>query len=58
MRWVVGHDTTVAGVMYAVETNPVLTVSEHPVLRVPRCPACSPAERQAAPLPWHPAEAA
>jgi bacteriocin biosynthesis cyclodehydratase domain-containing protein len=58
LRWLVGHDTSVAGVLYALDVMPALTLTEHPVLRVPRCPVCSPVERRAAPLPWHGAEAA
>ena len=58
VRWVVGRDTTVAGVLYALETAPAPAITEHTVLRVPRCPACSPAGRLAPPLPWHAAEAA
>ncbi len=58
VRWVVGRDTTVAGVLHAVETAPALALTEHTVLRVPRCPACSPAGRLAPPLPWHVAGAA
>jgi bacteriocin biosynthesis cyclodehydratase domain-containing protein len=58
LRWVAGHDRTLPGLLYAVEPQPTLTITEHTVLRVPRCPACSRAERVAAPLPWHAAEAA
>jgi len=58
VRWLVGEDRTVPGVLYAVETQPALRLGEHPVLRVPRCPACSIAERAAPPLPWHTAVAA
>ena len=57
-RWLVGADRTVPGVLYALETQPALRLGEHPVLRVPRCPACSVAERAAPPLPWHAAVAA
>jgi hypothetical protein len=58
LRWLVGLDTTLPGVMQAVEARPVLTLASHVVLRVPRCPACSPAARAAAPLPWHEAQVA
>lgn len=58
VRWVIGRDTAVAGVLYAVETTPGPAVTEHVVLRVPRCPACSTAERRPPPLPWHAARAA
>jgi bacteriocin biosynthesis cyclodehydratase domain-containing protein len=58
LRWLVGLDTALPGVLQAVEARPVLSLSSHTVLRVPRCPACSPAMRTAAPLPWHEAQAA
>ena len=56
LRWIGGQDGSLPGVLYAVEARPVLSLGEHPVLRVPRCPVCSPVERLAAPLPWHEAE--
>jgi bacteriocin biosynthesis cyclodehydratase domain-containing protein len=58
VRWLVGRDPTVAGVLCAIEVSPMLSVTQHPVLRVPRCPVCSQVEREARPLPWHAAEAA
>jgi len=58
LRWLGGCDTTLAGVLFAVEARPALSVGDHPVLRHPRCPACSPAERLASRLPWHREEAA
>jgi bacteriocin biosynthesis cyclodehydratase domain-containing protein len=58
LRWAVGRDTALPGVLHVVEARPRLSVSEHAVLRVPRCRACSPVARLAAPLPWHSAEAA
>jgi bacteriocin biosynthesis cyclodehydratase domain-containing protein len=58
VRWLVGADRFVPGVLYAIETQPRITLREHAVLRVPRCPACSVAERAAPPLPWHAARAA
>jgi bacteriocin biosynthesis cyclodehydratase domain-containing protein len=57
LRWILGHDRTIPGVLYAVEQQPLPTITDHSVLRVPRCPACSPAERFAPALPWHAAEA-
>ena len=53
LRWIGGQDGSLPGVLYAVEARPALSLGEHPVLRVPRCPVCSPVERLAAPLPWH-----
>jgi bacteriocin biosynthesis cyclodehydratase domain-containing protein len=58
LRSVAGRDTTLPGILYAVESRPALALGEHPVLRVPRCPACSGVERAAPRLPWHEAEAA
>jgi bacteriocin biosynthesis cyclodehydratase domain-containing protein len=58
LRSVAGRDTTIPGVLYAVESRPALALGEHPVLRVPRCSACSGVEWAAPRLPWHEAEAA
>jgi bacteriocin biosynthesis cyclodehydratase domain-containing protein len=57
-RWVVGQDATLPGVLFAVEARPMPTVTEHAVLRVPRCPTCSYVDRHAPRLPWHEAQAA
>ena len=51
--WLGGSDTRLPGVLHVLETDPRSRSSAHRVLRVPRCPACSPAERLAPPLPWH-----
>jgi bacteriocin biosynthesis cyclodehydratase domain-containing protein len=56
--WLAGADTRLPGELYVLAAHPELTLSSHHVLRVPRCPACSDAQRLAAPLPWHEAEAA
>lgn len=53
LRWIGGRDGSLPGVLYAVEARPALALGEHAVLRVPRCPVCSPVEQLAAPLPWH-----
>ena len=58
VRWVVGCDKTLPGVLFTLEARPALRLDEHAVLRVPRCGACSVAERAAPPLPWHAAAAA
>lgn len=58
VRWIGGRDTTLPGVLHAVEARPALSLTTHDVLRVPRCSACSRADRLAPPLPWHEAEAA
>jgi bacteriocin biosynthesis cyclodehydratase domain-containing protein len=57
VRWTVGRDATVPGVLYTIERLPALVLSAHPVLRVPRCGACSQAATLAPRLPWHAAEA-
>jgi bacteriocin biosynthesis cyclodehydratase domain-containing protein len=58
MRWVAGRDATLPGVLYTVEARPTISIGEHPVLRVPRCPVCSNVDRVPARLPWHEARAA
>jgi bacteriocin biosynthesis cyclodehydratase domain-containing protein len=52
LRWIGIRDPYVPGVLFAVELRGGVRVSTHSVLRVPRCPACSPLARRAAPLPW------
>jgi bacteriocin biosynthesis cyclodehydratase domain-containing protein len=58
LGWVGGHDTRLPGLVHVLESGPPLALSAHPILRVPRCPACSPAERRAPRAPWHEAAAA
>jgi bacteriocin biosynthesis cyclodehydratase domain-containing protein len=53
LRWAVGRDTTLPGVLHVVESQPELSLSRHLVLRVPRCAVCSRVDAAAAPLPWH-----
>ncbi len=57
LRWIGGRDTTLPGVFFAVEARPAMSLTMHPVLRVPRCPVCSHSEQIAGRLPWHEAEA-
>ena len=57
VRWIGGRDTTLPGVLYAVEARPALSLGEHAVLRVPRCPVCSNVELVPGRLPWHEAHA-
>jgi bacteriocin biosynthesis cyclodehydratase domain-containing protein len=58
LGWIGGHDTRLPGLVHVLESGPPLAVSAHPILRVPRCPACSPAERRGPRVPWHEAAAA
>jgi bacteriocin biosynthesis cyclodehydratase domain-containing protein len=57
LGWIGGHDTRLPGLVHVLESGPPLVLSAHSLLRVPRCPACSPAERLAPPVPWHEAAA-
>lgn len=52
LRWLATRDPAVPGVLYALELEGGLRIDAHRVLRVPRCPACSPAAGVAPPLPW------
>jgi len=53
LRWVVGRDTTLPGLLHVIEVRPSLVLTLHEVLRVPRCGSCSTSERIAPRLPWH-----
>jgi bacteriocin biosynthesis cyclodehydratase domain-containing protein len=51
-QWLARGEIALAGAFVAVELDEGMRASRHRVLRVPRCPACSPA-RDAPPLvPW------
>jgi bacteriocin biosynthesis cyclodehydratase domain-containing protein len=50
--WLVGRDRSLPGVLHVVEA-PRLALTTHTVLRVPRCPACSPSRQLPSRLPWH-----
>ena len=52
VRWLATRDPVLPGTLYALELEPGIRVDAHRVLRVPRCPACSPACGLAEPLPW------
>lgn len=52
VRWLGSSDAALPGVLFALELEDGLRLDAHRVLRVPRCPACSPTVRLAAPLPW------
>jgi bacteriocin biosynthesis cyclodehydratase domain-containing protein len=53
LRRLTGGGGLDAGVLLALEAAPELTLTRHVVYRVPRCPACSPAQAQAVLSPWH-----
>lgn len=52
LRWLVGRDASLPGVVHALEIGSSLTVAAHHVWRVPRCPSCSDAADTAPPAPW------
>ncbi len=52
LRWLAHREARLSGRLWALAIWPSLSVSEHMVYRVPRCPACSTAEMAAAPSPW------
>jgi bacteriocin biosynthesis cyclodehydratase domain-containing protein len=56
-QFIAAGDRTIVGRFQAVELRPVASVTLHHVLRVPRCPVCSPAAGVAPPLPWAKEEA-
>jgi bacteriocin biosynthesis cyclodehydratase domain-containing protein len=58
LRWLVGRDTTLPGRLHVLAARRRVDISEHHVLRVPRCAACSSVGWLPAPLPWHAAELA
>lgn len=54
LRWLTVRDPSLPGRFYALEPGPVVRLTHHLVLRVPRCAACGPAAGRAVPLPWFP----
>jgi bacteriocin biosynthesis cyclodehydratase domain-containing protein len=56
LRWLAARDRTLPGTMFALEHERVPALTAHPVLRVPRCSACSPVASAAAPTPWFDAD--
>jgi len=56
IRWIALRDPALPGTLITVETAASLEVRSHAVLRVPRCPACSPTRSTSSPLPWHEAD--
>lgn len=57
VRWLATGDTSAVGTLLAVELEPHVAVTRHPVYRVPRCPSCSPLAGRATLAPWAPEEA-
>jgi bacteriocin biosynthesis cyclodehydratase domain-containing protein len=51
-RWLARKDAALAGAFVAVELDDGLRATRHRVLRVPRCPACSPAAGMPSLVPW------
>ena len=45
LRWLTLRDPRLPGSLYAFEHTPILRLTHHRVLRVPRCPACGPYDR-------------
>ena len=52
LRWLVGRDASLPGVLHALELGPPVAVSAHHVWRVPRCASCSDTAVTAPPSPW------
>jgi bacteriocin biosynthesis cyclodehydratase domain-containing protein len=58
VAWVGAADPALPGFLFVLSSRPVVSLERHFVLRVPRCPVCSIADRSAPRLPWHEAEVA
>jgi bacteriocin biosynthesis cyclodehydratase domain-containing protein len=52
LRWLAGRDASLPGIVHALEIGSSLTLAQHHVWRVPRCPSCSEASGAAPPAPW------
>jgi bacteriocin biosynthesis cyclodehydratase domain-containing protein len=52
LRWLVGQDASLPGVLHALEVGPPVAVTVNHVWRVPRCPSCSETSGVAPPSPW------
>lgn len=57
VRWLGIADPTVPGALTTVTLDPGPTIARRPLLRVPRCPVCSPVAGLAPASPWHEAAA-
>jgi bacteriocin biosynthesis cyclodehydratase domain-containing protein len=53
LRWIGLRDPALPGTVVTCELSPELVVAGEPVLRVPRCTACSSVAAAGEPLPWH-----
>lgn len=58
VRWIGVADPSLPGTVFTVGSEEGISIAAHSVLRVPRCPACSPAAGLAPLSPWHEAPAA
>jgi bacteriocin biosynthesis cyclodehydratase domain-containing protein len=52
LRWLVGRDASLPGVLHALEVGPPVALTVNHVWRVPRCPSCSETSGAAPPSPW------
>jgi len=52
LRWLVGRDASLPGVLHELEVGPPVALTAHHVWRVPRCPSCSETSGAAPPSPW------
>ncbi len=52
VRWLVGRDASLPGIVHALEVGSSITLATHHVWRVPRCPSCSETSGAAPPAPW------
>src|SRR5262249_24092230 len=53
LRWLAIGDASLPGTLFALEVVGGIGLSSHHVLRVPRCPDCSPVGSTAGALPWY-----
>lgn len=56
LRWVALRDPQLPGVLFALEQQETIRLTQHYVYRVPRCPVCSDARDLAPPQPWFESE--
>jgi len=54
LRWIAAQDPVYAGTMLAFDPGSLdRGLTEHHVLRVPRCPSCAVSSRLGPPMPWY-----